>query len=193
MANDTNDNEAYLSLKSLGKYLNTEVGIVSGKIERLRRTGGSSLKREPVLEDGYCIKATICNTAPVEPDYPMIVFMGVGLKFQLPKPPISVQRMKNQGALIIDRTNAPQDNPIPSDNAMRADTPDFPPFTSDEQKHGHILFPGQSITYELNLTIKECPDVTQVKLWAEGTISRRHLLHHSKEIPIVSERIVYQL
>ncbi|MFC1953409.1 hypothetical protein ACFLWR_04690 [Chloroflexota bacterium] len=193
MANDTNENDAYMSLKNLGRYLKTEVGIVSGKIERMRKAGGSSLKLEPVLDDGYCIQATISNTAPVEPDYPLIVFMGVGLKFQLPKPPMSVQRMKNQGALKIDRTNASQDNPFPLDKAMRADTPDYPPYTSDEQKHGHILFPGQSVMYELNLTAKECPDATQVKLWAEGTISRRHLLHHSKEIPIVSESIVYQL
>ena len=101
--------------------------------------------------------------------------------------------MKNQGALKIDLTNAPQSNPFPPDKAERVDLPTYPPFTPDERKHGYILFPGQSITYEFNLTAKECPDVTQIKLWAEGTISRRHLLHHSKEIIIAGENIVYQL
>lgn len=192
MANNTNEYDAYVSLKNLGKYLKTDVGISCGKIERMvRKTSGS---REPVITDGFNIKATISNTAPTELDYPMIVFMGVGLKFQLPKTLArSIQRMKNQGALKIDLTNAPQSNPLPPDKTERVDLPTYPPFTPDERKHGYILFPSESITYEFNLTAKECPDVTQIKLWAEGTISRRHLLHHSKEIPIVSDKIIYQL
>ena len=191
MTNNTNEFDVYMSLKNLGKYLKTDVGITCGKIERMVRK--SSGGREPVLTDGYTIKATISNTAPTEPDYPMIVFMGVGLKFQLPTPPISIQRMKNQGALKVDLTNASQNNPFPPDKTVRVDFPDYPPFTSDERKHGYILFPGESIIYEFNLTAKECPDVTQIKLWAEGTISRRHLLHHSKEMAIASDNIVYQL
>ncbi|MFC1904389.1 hypothetical protein ACFLXT_01285, partial [Chloroflexota bacterium] len=172
MTNTTNEFDAYMALRNLGKYLDTDVGITCGKIEKMiRKTSGNSLKREPVLSDGFNIQATISNTAPAESDYPMIIFMGVGLKFQLPKPPISIQRMKNQSALKIDLTNAPQSNPFPPDEAMRVDFPDYPPFTPDERKHGYILFPGQSITYELNLTTKECPNVTQIKLWAEGTIS----------------------
>ncbi len=111
----------------------------------------------------------------------------------MPRPPRSVQRMKNQGALKIDLTNAPQRNPFPPEKAERVDLPTYAPFTQDERKHGYILFPGESITYEFNLTAKECPDINQIKLWAEGTISRRHLLHHSKEIAIASEKIVYQL
>jgi hypothetical protein len=150
-------------------------------------------EREPVITDGYTIKATISNTAPTEPDYPMIVFMGVGLKFILPKPPRSIQGMKNESALKVDVANARQHSSFIPDKGMRVDLPPYPPATSAEQEHGYILFPSQSITYELNLTAKECPDVTQIKLWAEGTVSRRHLLHHSKEIPIVSEKIVYQL
>ena len=180
-----------ISLKNLGQYLNTDVGITCGKIERMVRKSDGG--RKPVLSDGYNVKATISNTAPTEVDYPMIVFMGVGLKFQLPRPPISIQRMKNQGALRVDLTNAPQSNPFPPDKTERVDLPTYPPFTPDEQKHGYILFPGESITYEFNLTTKECPDVTQIKLWAEGTISRRHLLHYSKEIAVASENIVYQL
>ena len=188
---NNNESDAYTSLKNLGKYLTTDVGITCGKIERMVRK--SSGGREPELTNGYTIKVTISNSAPTELNYPMIVFMGVGLKFQLPRPPLSVQRMKNQGALKIDLANAPHSNPFPPDKAMSVDLPTYHPFTSDERKHGFILFPGESVTYEFNLTAKECPDVTQIKLWAEGTISRRHLLHHSKEIPIASEKIVYQL
>jgi len=192
MTNNPNEFDAYVSLRNLGKYLQTDVGITCGKIQRMvRKTRGG---RETVLSDGFNIKATISNTAPTEPDYPMVVFMGVGLKFQFPKIfSRSIQRMKSQNALLVDLTNAPQSNPFPVDEATRVDFPVYPPFTPDEQKHGYVLFPGQSITYEFNLTAKECPDVKQIKLWAEGTISRRHLLHHSKEITIASENIVYQL
>ena len=190
MTNNTNDLDSYMLLKNLGKYLKSDVGIICGKITRNALRGSG---RQTIETGGYNVKATISNTAPKEPDYPMVVFMGVGLKFKMLKLPISIQRMKNQGALKIDLTNAPQRNPFPPDEANRVDLPTYPPFTPDEQKHGYILFPGESITYEYNLTAKECPDVKEIKLWAEGTISRRHLLHHSKEIKIASENIVYQL
>jgi len=72
---NTNESDAYISLRNLEKYLNTDVGITCGTIERVVRK--SSGGREPVLTDEYNIKATIRNTAPTEPDYPMIVFMGV--------------------------------------------------------------------------------------------------------------------
>ena len=192
MTNNSNEIDAYMSLKKLGGYLKTDVGITCGKIERMVRK--SSRGRELVLSDGYNVKATISNTAATESDYPMIVFMGVGLKVQFPKTSHkSIQKMKNESTLKVDLTNAPQSNPFPPDEATRVDFPDYPPFTPDERKHGYILFPSQSITYDLSLTAKECPDITQIKLWAEGTISRRHLLHHSKEIAVASENIVYQL
>jgi|TARA_B100002003_G_C14016529_1_gene490354 hypothetical protein len=124
----------------------------------------------------------------------MIVFMGVGSKIQFPGTSHhTIQRMKNESTLKVDRTNADHSNPFPPDSTVRVNFPDYPPSTSDEQTHGFILFLGHSITYDLSVTAKECPDIKQMKLWAEGTISRRHLLHHSKEIQITSDKIVYQL
>lgn len=188
-----NEFDTYTSIKNLGNYLKTDVGISCGKIERLRRASGNSIKREPEIVDGFNIKATISNIAPTEPDYPIIVFMGVGLKFQFPNIHMTPQGMKNQGTLKIDLTNAPQSSPFPPDKAERVDFPTYPPFTPAEREQGYVLFPGESITYEFNLTTKACPDIKKIKLWAEGTISRRHLLHHIKEIAITGENIVYQL
>ncbi|MFC1933702.1 hypothetical protein ACFLUK_02495 [Chloroflexota bacterium] len=188
---NTNGSDAYISLKNLGKYLNTDVGVTCEKITRNALRGSG---RQTIETDGYSVKVTISNTAPTELDYPMIVFMGVGLKIQFPGTSHrTIPRMKNESTLKVDLTNAPHSNPFPPDKALRVDFPDYPPFTPDERKHGYILFPGQSITYDLSLTAKECPDIKQMKLWAEGTISRRHLLHHSKEIAIAGENIVYQL
>jgi hypothetical protein len=71
----------------------------------------------------------------------MIVFMGVGLKFKLPKPPISIPRMKNQSALKVDLAKAPQSDPLLPDKAIRVDLPTYPAFTPDERKHGYDLPP----------------------------------------------------
>ncbi|MFC2002991.1 hypothetical protein ACFLV4_03485 [Chloroflexota bacterium] len=191
MTNSTNDLDSYMLLKSLGKYLNSDVGITCGKITRNTLRGSG---RQTIETAGYDVKATISNTAPTELDYPMIVFMGVGLKIQFPNTSHrTMTRMRNENSLKVDLSNASQQNPFPQSGAINVDTPEYPPLTSDEKQHGHVLFPGQSIKYELSITAKECPDVKELKLWAEGTISRRHLFHQSKEIVIAGESIVYQL
>ncbi len=188
---NTSESDAYMYLKNLGKYLSTDVGITCGKITR---NVHRRMEWETIDADGYSIIVNISNTAPVEASYPLIVFMGVGLRIQFPGTSHrTIQRMKNEGNLKVDLSNASQQNPFPQSDAIRVDNPEYPSLTSDELKHGHFLFPSQLIKYELSITARECPDVKELKLWAEGTISRRHLFHHSKEIPIASESIIYQL
>ena len=189
--NNLNDIDCYNLLRSLGNFLKADVGVMCGKIERIVRT---ATERKTVVNDGYNIRVTISNTAPTESNYPLIVFVGVGLRVQFPKTlQRSIQRMKNQDNLTVDLSNATQSNPLPISEAIRVDSPEYPHLTSDEQKHGHILFPNQSIIYDMSLTAKECPNINEIKLWAEGTISRRHLFHQSKQITIAGENIVYQL
>ena len=191
MTNDANDSDAYMLLKDLGKYLKSDVGITCGKITRNALRGSG---RQAVDTDGYTVIVTISNTSPQESNYPLVVFMGVGLRIQFPNTSHrTMTRMRNENSLKVDLSNASQQNPFPQNGAINVDTPEYPPLTSDEKQHGHVLFPGQSIKYELSITAKECPDVKELKLWAEGTISRRHLFHQSKEIVIAGESIVYQL
>jgi len=190
MTSGTNEFGTYQLLQSLGKYLNTDVGITCGKISSTvsRGTGRTTVDR-----DGYSIIATITNTAPIEPSYPLIVFMGVGLIIQFPNTSHrTITRMHNENNLKVDKSNANQ-SPFPADESIRIDGPEYPPFTSDELKHGHILFPSQSVKYELSLTAKECPNIKELKVWAEGTISRRHLFRHSEIVPIADDNIIYQL
>ena len=123
------------------------MGIKCGKITRNALRGGG---RQAIETDGYNVKVTISNTAPTESDYPMIVFMGVGLKIQFPGTSHrTIQRMKNESTLNVDRSNVDHSNPFPPDNTVRVDFPDYLPSTQDEQRHGYILFPGHSITYDL--------------------------------------------
>ena len=190
MTSSTNEYGTYQLLQSLGKYLNTDVGITCGKISSVVSRG---TEHPTVDRDGYSITATISNTAPKEPSYPLIVFMGVGLKIQFPNTSHrTITRMHNENNLKVDKSNADKD-PFSVKESVRIDSPEYPHLTSDEQKHGHILFPNQSIIYDMSLTAKECPNINEIKLWAEGTISRRHLFHQSKQITIAGENIVYQL
>jgi len=177
-----NELDTYNSLKSLGNYLKTEIEVSSGTIERKVRGSqiGSRVTKE---SDGHTVKVTISNTAPTETDWPTVVFTGVGLVVKFPGTVrISIQRMRNQGALKVDLTNAPQINPFRREGSQRIDGPDYPVITPDEQRQGHVLFPGQSLTYEMSVTSKACPDIKDMKFWVEGNVSRRHLLHFSKEL-----------
>ncbi|MFC1950730.1 hypothetical protein ACFLWD_03625, partial [Chloroflexota bacterium] len=90
----------------------------------------------------------------------------------------TITRMRNEGNFRVDITNAPQGNPFHIEDSQRVDGTDYPVITSNEQSQGHILFPGRSVTYEMSITSKECPDIKDMRFYAEGSISRRHLFHH---------------
>jgi hypothetical protein len=64
----------------------------------------------------------------------------------------------------------------------RLDSPDYPAITQDEQRQGHVLFPGGSVEYEMKLTYDECPDIKDLKFFVEWSLSRRHLFHYAKEL-----------
>ena len=61
----------------------------------------------------------------------------------------------------------------------------FPAFTSDEQSHGQILFPGESVLYELTVSASDLP---YLDIRVEGSISRRHLSHTSRPMAALRER-----
>lgn len=177
-----NENEVYTSLKNLGNYLKTDIEISSGTVVS-RVPGGEIGSRVPREREGHNIKVKISNTAPVETDWPTIVFTGVGLVVKFPKSlHRSLQRMRNQGNLQVDLTNAPQGNPFRIEGSERVDGLTYPAITPDEQRQGHVLFPGCSVTYEMSVTSKECPDINDMKFWVEGNVSRRHLFHFSKQL-----------
>jgi hypothetical protein len=171
--------DLYNLIRSFGNFLKTEVEVSSGMIDMKIHKGDHW---DTVSVPGCTFEVEISNTAPVESDYPLIAFMGVGLRVKFPKAMHrTITRMRNESNFEVDVTNAPQ-NPSPIKEGERIDTEEYPAITQDEKSHGYVLFPNQSIKYKLSLTEKECPDVKELKLWVEGTISGRHLYHQRKEI-----------
>ena len=68
----------------------------------------------------------------------------------------------------------------------------FPPITSVEDSYGEVLFPGESLIYEIK-TLRA--DLPYLDIRVEGSVSRRHLFHISQPMealkvwtqPIVAE------
>ena len=182
-----NSLESYKLIRSLGGFLKTEVKVSEETIETKNEKGSV---REAILNPGCSIEVDISNTAPIEPNYPLVVFIGVGLGVQFPKAMHeSVKRMADQFAFETDLSGAPQDDPFRS-KINRVDNLEFETITLKEQDLGYVLFPGKTIKYKFKITHKECPDIKQIKLYAEGIVSTRHLFHHVQEIPVSNEKVV---
>ena len=182
-----NSLESYKLIRSLGGFLKTEVKVSEETIETKNEKGSV---REVILNPGCSIEVDISNTAPIETNYPMIVFIGVGLGVQFPKTMhTSVKRMTDEFAFETDLIDAPQDDPFQS-KINRVDDLEFETVTIKEQDLGYVLFPGKTIKYKFKITYKACPDIKQIKLYTEGIVSTRHLFHHVKEIPISNEKVI---
>lgn len=167
----------------LRSYLNTQIEIIGD-------------------EQAPVIKIEICNTATFIPDGPNIVFTGVGLSFShtgvdygLLQNSIQKMKISRKPKEIHDETPT---TPWKHDSKRkgllettfnRTDHKEFPDITTDERQHGEILFPGQSIIFEMGATIELLP---YIQFKVEGTVSRRHLFHY-EEIFLMPESITKPL
>ncbi len=132
-------------------------------------------------EEGEIIaKIKVYNDAPTSPDGGDIVFLGVGLRIIF-----GSERGKQIGsAYWPSRINKSR----PSDHVELRRKYDegtwvggrggsFPEATADEQSHGEVLFPGESVVYEIKTSKAELP---YLDIRVEGSVSRRHLFHISR-------------
>lgn len=156
-----NESDIYDLLRSLGNYLETKTEV-SDQYE------------------GHNTEITVSNTAPSDTDWPLVVFTGIGLAFKSGKYGNSVTRMKRVTNLKVDLSNAPQGGssyPLQIKQMEITQGENFPNVTSDERKHGFYLFRGQSIKYGMTLPVEQLSDMC-----IQGTLSRRHLFHYTKEL-----------
>ncbi|MFH0914091.1 MAG: hypothetical protein V1849_02230, partial [Chloroflexota bacterium] len=142
------------------------------------------------------VKVIVSNTAPEEPNWPKIVFMGVGL---------SVARLGDTSTIsphqLRSREVRPDETPeleLPPwwqddkfkrfseirynrilGQDFRIVGQDFPDATSDERAHGEVLFPGQSVIFEMDVPPQEIP---YLQFRVDGTVSRRHLFHYQETL-----------
>jgi len=144
------------------------------------------LKSEMSISDPQEGKAIatikVYNDAPVSPDGGDIVFLGVGLRIIIG----SEKGMQEGSAYWLSRISKSR----PSDNTelrrkydegtwfgSREGVGSFPVVTSDEESHGEVLFPGESVIYEIKTSEAELP---YLDIRVEGSVSRRHLFHISQ-------------
>lgn len=127
----------------------------------------------------------VYNDAPLANGGSEIVFMGVGLvvidgrergirklnekiKTSRPSDHVEGRQKYNQGEWFSGTNNER-----------------FPAYTSDENSHGQILFPGESVLYEITVSEDTLP---YLDIRVEGSVSRRHLFHISRPMLVLKER-----
>ena len=132
-------------------------------------------------ENGEIIATiNVHNNAPPSRDKGDVVFLGVGLRITVGREGGN-QRGSNYWPPKIKKSR-------PSDKTELRQTYDegtwfgssgasFPATTADEQSHGEVLFPGESVVYEIKISESELP---YLDVRVEGSVSRRHLFHISQ-------------
>lgn len=120
----------------------------------------------------------VYNDAPVSSDGGNIVFLGVGLRIT-----VGSERGSNYWPSRIRRSR-PSDctelrQKYNEGNWVGGTGDSFPAVTADEQSHGEVLFPGESVVYEIKTSESDLP---YLEIRIEGSVSRRHLLHISRPI-----------
>ena len=127
-------------------YLNTQIELIGTELA-------------PV------IRIEISNIAPKNPEWPKIVFTGVGLSLaptgedtqHLLSSTLKtrVTRKSEEKASEIAVTPWQNDEKRQRYSKItyrRIDNKEFPDITPDEGQHGEVLFPGQSVIYEFDVT-----------------------------------------
>jgi hypothetical protein len=164
-------------------------------IQSLRGLLKSEMSVSDPKEGEVIATIKVYNDAPASPDGGDIVFLGVGLRITVgsergsqrgsaywpskisksrPSDHMDLRQKYNEGTWVGGRGGS------------------FPKATADEQSHGEVLFPGESVVYEIKTSEAELP---YLDIRVEGSVSRRHLFHVSQPMealkawtqPIVAE------
>jgi len=187
------DLSEFALFESLKKYLTTSIETSRGVVKIIEKEQVPLGMRKPpdrIVEcDCHDIRVTVSNTAPSEPEYPAVVFTGLALFVDFKENEDKIlKRWHDERLPEVELKYAPQTRDkvgITTRNYFpRMSGKYFPNITDDERSHGYYLLPGQHIVYEMNVLLAECLDLNDMKLWVEGTVSRRHLYHISKEVRI---------
>lgn len=191
-----NTPDVIAEIQQLQEYLDTKTeiteGTVNSEIEEIRDGSRYPIKR--TIEDGcFWVKVTVSNTASDNSEWPKIVFTGVLMLVEFKNDLRDImQRWRSQNMPKVNKNDAGQGitNPkhvnqdrFPIQNRFPlGKNVGFPDITDDEQSHGPYLFPGQSVTFEMNVLRHECLDINEMNIEVNATISRRHLFHMVKKI-----------
>jgi len=179
VSGDEGNNSYSVFYSQLQSYLKTQMEICSSE------SAQSGADKQPTNK----VKIKVSNTAPDVLDRPKVVFMGVGLSVA----GLDNTRTISPRKVIIsevrpDETPELQGPPWQHDAKFkellqiryhRIIGQDFPEATSDESTHGKVLFPGQSVIFEMDVPPQEIPNL---QFRVDGTVSRRHLFHFQDKL-----------
>jgi hypothetical protein len=149
---------------------------------------GSSLKSEMSVGEpsNGRVKAeiTIQYTAPSSSDGSEVVFLGVGMTIIDGRERdrtkwVSLVNVSRPSDCVGERQKYDNGEWVGKHGEER-----FPAYTADEQSHGEILFPGESLVYEFDISESDLP---YLELRIEGSVSRRHLFRLSRSMEIMKK------
>lgn len=127
------------------------------------------------------VKIMVTNTAPADSNSASIVFTGISLTFVESKCGSFMNHHLNRW-LRECHASLPQRRDIPIPRQAITGEP-FPRTTSDEERHGAILFPGECVTYDLFIPVAA---KGAGQFLVDASLSRRHLFHYQDTFEILA-------
>ncbi len=165
-------------IATLRGYLHSEMSISQPKPMTFGRDSGV----RPPDQEGVEISVTVRNDAPPSEHGGEVVFMGVGLRISDGREQ-GIESLRRLRWVRGIRKTPPSDRRDMlrkyEDGAWVSGFGQgrFPALTRDEESFGDVLFPGESVVYEMQIPVAYLP---YTKITVEGTVSRRHLLHFTQ-------------
>jgi hypothetical protein len=154
------------------KYLQYEIEIGKPEIAS-KGYYATQYARHPV--EVVNLKVIFKNIAPEEPDWPRIVFIGLGIGVSSTRRPYWIRH-----AWKVKQPAHDDNHTIIGSYTYRR----FFDLTDEEKSYGIALFPGDSATLEVLIPIN---DIHNYELCIEGSVSLRHFFHYQEKLDIVQD------
>ncbi len=158
----------YKPLQVLRSWLHSDITI--SQPETMNFAVGN--RNRPFEGEGVTITIDVQNTAPESASGGNVVFTGVGLRIIDVKVRSGSRNLTYGPNKTLEHENTELRQQF--GRGQWTSSKPFPAITPDEQDHGDVLFPRESIVYEMKVTPEDLP---YLDIKVEGTISRRHLFH----------------
>jgi hypothetical protein len=164
-------------IQGLWEFLDTDINI--GEHETV--TSNRGYRGLTVDRDIVRIRIAVRNIATIWQTFPRVVFIGVGVTVtDLTKGSMSI--LPRWAREMRKTTSKPPMYEVQgAPHYMRMSGQEFVAITPEEERLGDVLFPGQSVVYELEVPVK---DVPYVDFRVECTVSTRNLFHTRRVLPI---------
>ena len=160
--------ESFRYFQELRGYLKTQLQLIEP----------NPVNPEKGPQKAVKVVISVENIAPFLDNGPDIVFMGVGLSLTYLGGDLHVVPKLTRQEKMDNIT--PQPEPVYTNIAGKS----FPKITPEEQALGEVLFPGQTVSYEMSIPVNYIP---YIQFRTEGNVSYRYLNHSQTVIPMPEE------